>query len=92
MSVYQDVAISLPGFFIKKNDDDTDKLYPLTVLEEDEEKDLVKVSYVCYGSEYDEWRPKKDILHIGEEESGDSSSDESQKASVNAKPRLVLPL
>ena len=60
----------------RNNDADPDKLYRLTVLEEDREKDLVKVRYVGYGSKYDEWRAKEDIVHIDEEESGDSSSVE----------------
>ena len=35
----------------------TDKLYELEVIE-------VKVHYVGYGSEYDEWRDKADIVHL----------------------------
>lgn len=58
--------------------DDAGKLYWLTVVEEDQEKGLVKVHYVGYENKYDEWRLKEDIVDIHEEVS-DSSSDESHE-------------
>ena len=60
----------------RNEDADADTLYRLTILEEDLEKALVKVRYVGYGSEYDEWRSKEDIVDLHKEES-DPSSDES---------------
>ena len=51
------------------------KLYHLRVLEEDGER--VKVAYVGYGSQHNEWRPRSDIVVLNEHEQGESSSDES---------------
>ena len=38
-----------------------DKLYRLQVVEKDE---LVKVRYIGYDSNYDEWRPASDIIDL----------------------------
>ena len=63
------------------------KLYRLRVLEEDEANaDHVKVRYIGYGSECDEWRSRKDIVHLNDEESS-SSSDESDGADLSQLPR-----
>lgn len=42
----------------------TDKLYELEVIEEDVYTSKVKVHYVGYDSEYDEWRDNADIVHL----------------------------
>ena len=42
----------------------TDKLYELEVIEEDVYTSRVKVHYVGYDSEHDEWRDKADIVHL----------------------------
>lgn len=51
-----------------------DQLYHLQVIEEDPINELVKVSYVGYGSEFDEWRSVDDIVTLTEED--ESSSEE----------------
>ena len=49
--------------------DTTDsKLYRLRVLEEDEENGHVKVGYIGFSDEYDEWRRLEDIVNIEEDE------------------------
>ena len=45
------------------------------MLDEDKERDRVKVCYVGYGSEYDQWRAKEDVLHKPDS-SGDEESDD----------------
>ena len=40
----------------------TDKLYPVEVLEKNEERGQVKVHYVGYGSEFDEWKEENEIV------------------------------
>ena len=53
-----------------------DKLYRLCVLEE-KERGQVKVHYVGYGSEYDEWRAKEDVVVLNNPaSSGDEESDD----------------
>ena len=44
------------------------KLYRLRVLEEDEENGCVKVGYIGFSDEYDEWRRLEDIVTVEEEE------------------------
>ena len=51
-----------------------DKLYRLRVLEEDNDSDRVKVRYIGYGSEHDEWRAKEDVVVLDDPDS--SSSEE----------------
>ena len=46
-----------------------DKLYRLRVLEEDNEGERVKVRYIGYGSEHDEWREKGDIVVLDDADS-----------------------
>ena len=66
------------------------KLY--RVLEEDEANaDHVKVRYIGYSSECDEWRSRKDIVHLNDEESS-SSSDESDGADLSQLPRKRIKL
>lgn len=51
-------------------------LYHLRVVEEDKENSLVKVRYVGYSSEHDEWRASKDIVVLNETDSSGDDSDE----------------
>lgn len=44
-------------------------------MEEDETNDMVKVHYIGYGNEHDEWRSRSDIVQLNGEES-ESSCDE----------------
>ena len=39
-----------------------DKLYELEIIQEDEYLGKVKVHYIGYGSEEDEWRDRSDII------------------------------
>lgn len=43
----------------------TEKLYELEILEEDTSTGKIKVHYIGYGSEDDEWREKEDIVDTG---------------------------
>ena len=40
------------------------KLYPVEILEEDKENKLVKVHYVGYGDEHDEWIREEDAVDL----------------------------
>ena len=46
-------------------------VYRLNILEEDESRGLVKISYIGYGSEWDEWRRREDIIELDDEDAGD---------------------
>lgn len=48
-------------------------LYRLRVLEEDEENGRVKVGYIGFSDEYDEWRRSEDIVTIEESEEEEDS-------------------
>ena len=37
-------------------------LYDIEIVDEDEEKDKVRIHYVGYSSEYDEWRNRSEIV------------------------------
>ena len=50
-------------------------LYRLTVVEQNQEEGLVKVRYVGYGEECDEWRVQSEILDISEGEGSCSKQD-----------------
>ena len=66
------------------------KLYRLKILEEDKDNpDLVKVGYVGYGSEYDEWRSKKDIVSLAGNDDG--SEDDPREDSEHSDSDLEGP-
>ena len=44
-----------------------ERLYRLEILEKDNEKDTVKVRYIGYDSNHDEWRPRGDIVDVKDE-------------------------
>ena len=48
------------------------ELYRLRILERDEENGSVKVRYIGYGEDFDEWRKEEDIVNLEED---DSSAD-----------------
>lgn len=50
--------------------------YHLNILEQDPQNKLVKVRYVGYGSEFDEWRLESDVVHLTEESDSDSAGEE----------------
>ena len=66
------------------------KLYRLRVLEEDEANDHVKVRYIGYGSDCDEWRSRNDIVQLNDEESS-SSSGESDGADLSQLSKRIKP-
>ena len=48
-------------------------LYRLRILEEDPEKRRVRVRYVGYSDEYDEWRRMDEIVTVDHHEDEDNS-------------------
>ena len=56
------------------------KLYRLRVLEEDEENGRVKVGYIGFTDEYDEWRRLEDIVTVEEEEEYKEEEDNAYSA------------
>ena len=61
---YKDLEkIKLPKVSVCKP---KDKLYPVTVLEHDADK--VKVHYVGFSEDHDEWREENELEALGEEE------------------------
>ena len=52
--------LQLPRLRVKQDD----KLYDLDIVEEDVLTQRVKVHYIGYGSEDDEWRDKDEIVHL----------------------------
>ena len=52
--------LQLPRLRAKQDD----KLYDLDIVEEDVLTQRVKVHYIGYGSEDDEWRDKDEIVHL----------------------------
>ena len=61
----------------------TDNLYRLNIIEKDDENGCVKVRYIGYGQEFDEWRLTEDIMELRESSSTDEAS------SVTATPWSV---
>lgn len=52
-------------------------LYRLSIVEENHREGLVKVRYVGYGEEYDEWRLESEVVNLsGEEEGSSCDSDD----------------
>ena len=62
-----------------------EKLYRLKVIEEDETRGLVKVSYLGYGSHCDEWRPKSDIIDLSEWKESEARENVSEDVSMIGK-------
>lgn len=62
----------------------TSKLYRLRVLDKDEENSRVRVRYIGYSSEFDEWRRKEDIVNLEDDDSSDIISPFSR-------PQLPVP-
>jgi len=56
-----------------KEDSGCDTLYHLSIVQRKPEEGLVKVRYVGYGREFDEWRVEGEVINLSEEE---SDSDE----------------
>ena len=58
------------------NSEPPNQLYRLNILEEDPSGEMVKVRYVGYGSEFDEWRPMGDIVDLTEENDTDDQTED----------------
>lgn len=59
---YRDLAdLKLPRAR-KLKSESVDRLYAVEVVEKDEEGGKVKVHYVGYGPEYDEWKDDEEIV------------------------------
>ena len=56
------------------------ELYRLNVLEQDIGRGLVKVRYVGYGAEYDEWRMMDDIVELSDETDDETADCQSSEA------------
>ena len=41
-----------------------DELYPIEIVERDDEQGKVKVHYLGYGECYDEWKPLEEIVPL----------------------------
>lgn len=61
-----------------------DHLYPLRIVEEDDEQQLVKVHYEGFSSRFDEWRAKNDIVEISTYES--EVDNEEDPANIESEP------
>lgn len=60
-------------------DDRPSTLYCLSIVEENHQEGLVKVRYIGYGKEYDEWRLESEVVSLsGEEEGSPRDSDDVQ--------------
>lgn len=59
---YKEMAdIQLPRSIRARNPEPEDKLYPVEVVERDAMNRRVKVHYLGYGTEYDEWKEDSEI-------------------------------
>ena len=59
---------------VEESSSTSDTLYRLQILEEDQENGRVKVGYVGYGDEFDEWRRVEEVVSIDDDEEVDSSA------------------
>lgn len=60
---YRDLAdVKLPRAHKSKSELAADRLYAVEVVEKDEEGGKVKVYYLGYGPEYDEWKDEEEII------------------------------
>lgn len=54
----------------------TNELYRLKIIDSDENSGRVKVRYIGYGEDYDEWRLLEDIIELGNDSSsGDEGAE-----------------
>ena len=67
---------------------DSDELYRLRVVDEDDS--MVKVRYIGYSSDFDEWRRKDDIVELSDDESLSESDDDSRQLSLGSLQRFCL--
>lgn len=58
----------------ERNDSSSDKLYRLSIVDRDSENGRVKVRYIGYGAEYDEWRFLNDIIELNDSSSSDEAT------------------
>ena len=69
-----------------------DHLYPLRVVEEDEERQLVKVHYEGYSTSYDEWRARDEIVDLQpDDETGREDDDAVEDTDAGPGIASILP-
>ena len=73
-----------------------ERLYPLRVVEEDEERQLVKVHYEGYSSCYDEWRARDGIVDLQPDDKtggeDDDAVEDAETGSLGVAPILPFNL
>jgi len=79
---------------VREVDDTSRPLYRLEIIEEDtESSDRVKIRYIGYGSQFDEWRQRSEIVELSENDTDDGNEQPSMAASSTTKsntpPRLM---
>ena len=70
------------------SDSNSDELYRLRVVDEDDA--MVKVRYIGYSSDFDEWRRKDDIVELSDDESSSESDGGSRQRSLGSLQRFCL--
>ena len=70
------------------SDSNSDELYRLRVVDEDDA--MVKVRYIGYSSDFDEWRRKDDIVELSDDESSSKSDGGSRQRSLGSLQRFCL--
>ena len=77
------VDIKIPAVRKRKAEDlktaveesEGDRLYCLSIVQRNPQEGLVKVRYVGYGREFDEWRLEEEVVNLSEEESDSDEGD-----------------
>jgi len=71
---------------VEESSSTNDKLYRLQILKEDQENGRVKVGYVGYSDEFDEWRRVEEVVSIDDED--DNSAYETVPTTKKAQKQL----
>ena len=53
--------------------EDVEKLYRLKIVDRNPQEGIVKVRYIGYGRDYDEWRLEEEVVDLNEESSSNNS-------------------
>jgi hypothetical protein len=76
--IYVEVSkLSKPSNRIKKSSKSSD-IYPIEVVDEDSSTSQVRVHYIGYSSECDEWKTKKDIISLCDDDPDPTPYTESE--------------
>ena len=60
--------------------------YRLKILEEDESRGLVKINYIGYSNEWDEWRRREDIIELNDEDDRSMVDNCAKRQSLQMSP------